>query len=248
MEIITDNSNVYNTQVKLYRDYIYNNSISRGLMWDEEVVNEIIYNIPDGTDILDIGSNVGLVTLGIIKKAKDNNKHINNIHCFECDPKIIPLLTSNLSPFENVKIYPFALTAKQEICHITTFEINMGCNYIYSSSDSAGTTDYNYSSFIPTYNHKRNNNVCLLGIPLDSISYQFTNRIGAMKIDVEGHEVKVLEGAVETIQTHRPIIVIEIWENINFDSVLKFFQKIKYTMYRKLENKVYKSQDYVFYP
>ena len=31
-----------------------------------------------------------------------------------------------------------------------------------------------------------------------------------MKIDVEGHEVKVLEGAVDTIVKNSPVIFIEI--------------------------------------
>jgi len=40
-------------------------------------------------------------------------------------------------------------------------------------------------------------------------SFKFKN-IGFIKIDVEGHEAEVLLGAKETIQTSRPIILIEI--------------------------------------
>ena len=37
-------------------------------------------------------------------------------------------------------------------------------------------------------------------------------RIGLIKIDVEGHEFEVLEGAALIIEQHRPIVYIEIWQ------------------------------------
>ncbi len=40
-------------------------------------------------------------------------------------------------------------------------------------------------------------------------SYNF-NDVGLMKIDVEGHELKVLEGAEDTIARCRPLILIEV--------------------------------------
>lgn len=248
MEIITNNSNVYDTEIKSYNDYIYKNSVSLNKFWDEEVVNEIIENLEDGTDIIDVGANIGLITLGIIKKAKNKNKTLNKIHCFECDPKIIPLLISNISKYDFVKIYPFAISNKQQISHITTLEQNMGCNYIYKSNDENQIKEYDYSELFYTPAHKRNNNVCLLAVPLDSIQYQFSNRIGIIKIDVEGHEINVLEGAVQLIQKHRPIIITEVFEKINFEKILEFFEKMKYVNYRKIPNSIYSSQDYIFYP
>jgi FkbM family methyltransferase len=42
-------------------------------------------------------------------------------------------------------------------------------------------------------------------------SYRFKG-LGFVKIDVEGHEVKVLRGAVETIQRERPHLLVEVRE------------------------------------
>ena len=43
--------------------------------------------------------------------------------------------------------------------------------------------------------------------PLDS--YEFEN-VAVLKIDVQGYEPKVLDGAIETIKKHKPIIFIEV--------------------------------------
>lgn len=46
-------------------------------------------------------------------------------------------------------------------------------------------------------------------VPLDTLDQALAEPIGFIKIDVEGHEFTVLQGAVETIQRDRPILLIE---------------------------------------
>jgi hypothetical protein len=124
----------------------------------------------------------------------------------------------------------------------------MGCNYIYSSKDETNNINYDYSTLFNTDCHTKNTNLCVLGVALDSIKYQFSNKISVIKIDVEGYELKVLEGAEELIRLHRPVIIIEIFESINFDKVMEIFKKVEYKSYRKINNKNYSSQDYIFFP
>ena len=38
------------------------------------------------------------------------------------------------------------------------------------------------------------------------------DRVDWIKIDVEGHELEVLERAMQTIRIHEPRIIIEIWQ------------------------------------
>jgi FkbM family methyltransferase len=59
---------------------------------------------------------------------------------------------------------------------------------------------------------------------LDSFSFR---DISFIKIDVEGHEVEVLRGAVETISANRPVILVEVKES-NTGKVSSFFQAIDY--------------------
>ena len=42
--------------------------------------------------------------------------------------------------------------------------------------------------------------------------FEIVNRIGFIKIDVEGHEAKVCLGLTETIRKNRPTIALE-WNN-----------------------------------
>ena len=52
MDIITTNSTVYGTEIKSFNDYIYKHSIEINKLWDEEIIDEILSNISDNSDIL----------------------------------------------------------------------------------------------------------------------------------------------------------------------------------------------------
>ena len=86
-------------------------------------------------------------------------------------------------------------------------------------------------------------------MPLDKIQFQFTGQeIFLIKIDVEGHEIQVLQGASEIIKKHRPIIIAEVFEK-NFPEFLSILNtEFEYSRYVKIENKEYLNEDYIFYP
>ena len=58
---------------------------------------------------------------------------------------------------------------------------------------------------------------------------------GFIKIDVEGHELKVIDGAKETIEKHKPNLLIEIEEQHSkeklFESCFTWNLKIKMVIY-----------------
>jgi len=60
--------------------------------------------------------------------------------------------------------------------------------------------------------------------PLDSFSIR---DVSFIKIDVEGHEIEVLRGAVETISASRPVVLVEVKET-NVETVYSFFKALDY--------------------
>ncbi len=61
-------------------------------------------------------------------------------------------------------------------------------------------------------------------ITLDSIN---TESVSLIKIDVEGHEVEVLKGALQTLKCNRPVVIIEIQQQ-NIDEVNALFDELNY--------------------
>ena len=73
------------------------------------------------------------------------------------------------------------------------------------------------------------------GISIDSLS--FFKQIQMVKIDVEGHELQVLQGMVQLLQRDRPILIIET----DSQQVFEFLKKFGYDM-----NKYPNSPNYMF--
>ena len=76
-------------------------------------------------------------------------------------------------------------------------------------------------------------------IKLDSFNF---SKVDLIKIDVEGREAEVLEGAVNTIKTHKPVLMIEVLvdnphktlkTNYNLE---KFNDMIKHLNYREIKH------------
>lgn len=57
------------------------------------------------------------------------------------------------------------------------------------------------------------------GIPLMRLDDFHKSHIDLIKIDVEGYELSVLSGAMETIKNDKPEIFIEIWDEFTLDQV-----------------------------
>src|SRR6056300_855451 len=67
----------------------------------------------------------------------------------------------------------------------------------------------------------------------------YTGTPSLMKIDVEGHELKVLKGAEETIKKHKPAILIEIHDFSEDHDVHKFMMSLGYGMPERRPEEVF---------
>ncbi len=210
IEYKDDYISLYNNKRKNVKFYIFNSDnvigevIRKGNIW-EGFMHEYFSKYSDKEKIaLDIGANIGTHTYYL-------SKYYKNVHAFE--PFVYDVLEKNIkiNKINNVKIYKFGLsnaTCKSKIRKVNT---NIGSSYI----DKDGDIDIRL--------HK-----------LDEIYKDKNEKIGFMKIDVEGHELEVLEGAKETIIVNKPVIIIEIKNKKALDMLLDLGYK-----YKRISNEDY---------
>lgn len=80
---------------------------------------------------------------------------------------------------------------------------------------------------------------------LDTFCSQLSeNRLDAVKIDVEGYEVRVLEGARATISRFKPVIIIEFWTpglaraGVTVDELAELLGYLGYKLFRPIKNRL----------
>ncbi|ODQ87713.1 FkbM family methyltransferase [Mycolicibacterium holsaticum] len=60
-------------------------------------------------------------------------------------------------------------------------------------------------------------------VPTTTVDQLGLDRLGVIKIDVEGHELKVLRGAAQTLATAKPVCIVECEERHNVGGVAQAF-------------------------
>ena len=152
---------------------------------DRVECRELAARLGPGAMFFDIGSYFGWYSLWLAK-------HCGASACaFEPVPVNYELLAENtrLNPAQNVRIFPLALSDQPgEVCFQLPAADNRGTGRIL---DDGGQR-------VPA-------------ITLDAfVTEHGITRLDAMKIDVEGAEVRVLAGGRETLKKFQPAILIEL--------------------------------------
>ena len=151
-----------------------------------------------GTDSLDIGVYQGVYSYEISKYAK-------TVHSFESNPIIFSFLNRNICKIiNNIKLYNFGLSNQNNNATLRIPIRNKSAkeeNYEeFFEMGRATIHDKNEFSEFKTFN-----------VNVKKLDFvQFENPISFIKIDVEGHEIEVLEGAIETINKNKPILLVDI--------------------------------------
>lgn len=109
------------------------------------------------------------------------------------------------------------------------------------------------SGYVTTEKHSNHSNGCIftkltkdktniVQVKLDSLELE---NIDYMKIDVEGHELDVLKGSIETIKKNKPIIEFEYNNlgytlfNVKIDDIEKFLNNLNYKKDKQFESNYY---------
>jgi FkbM family methyltransferase len=174
---------------------------------------------------IDIGGNVGLYSLYF--KKKFNSK----IFIFEPDANNLELLhtTNKKNKFENFYILPFAVSDKNKIKNFLLDEY------------TGATGSLEVTNNVPQQRMKLDTFKNVLSVKLDDLPFFESENISVIKIDVEGHEVSVINGSLNLIKKYLPIIIVES-EEIKIKLIEKILFPLNYTCKKNT-----KDPNYIFY-
>jgi FkbM family methyltransferase len=159
---------------------------------------KILIGKPDG-QVLDIGANLGTFCVPLAQKIPQLK-----FHAFEPQRIVNYQLCANviINSLDNVYTYEFALS-------------NEDANVELAMPDYANET--NIGAFSIDKEVRKNEYECttvnttdtIQLVPLDLLAF---SNVKLIKIDVEGHELEVLQGGIETIKANNyPPIIFEAW-------------------------------------
>lgn len=161
-------------------------------------------------DAIDVGANDGSYVHYL-------RRHARKVIAFEPMPLLARALKDKF-PGNDVAVEQVALSDREG-----TVELHMpvvdgvvvtGCSTI--SADASGT--YPASRTIE--------------VPMDRLDSVYKGRVGFIKIDVEGHEQAVLDGAVQTIRRCRPRLLVEVDDRLSpggLGRARAYFDRLGYT-------------------
>ena len=183
--------------------------------WRNIVIAKTVHNFNPNSEIIEVGANIGTETIGFADIVGKNG----TVHAFEPLPvnqeEILKIKANNLHL--NINFYPVGLSDRNATVDFLVPPVN------YSGIGRVVDNDSNSEAEIIKINlHK-----------LDDYHSHFKN-ISAIFIDVEGHELYVLNGAKETIIKHKPIVVLEVSDSLLAENSLSsldifdFFKKHNY--------------------
>lgn len=199
--------------------------------------------IPDGGVILDIGANIGVMTVHLARSHKNSR-----VYAFEPIPHNIKTLERVIRHYKlnNVEVIKTALGNS-----IGEIEMVMP---VQKSARLQGLSHVIHDS-ITELNEGEKFTTQLTTLDTFIKQHQITSKISAIKLDVENFEFYVLDGGRETIAANRPIVYCELWENDNRDKCFALMQEFGYEIkvlqsekLCKFEPEIHKTQNFFFVP
>lgn len=194
--------------------------------WAEAEIYLLSKILQKGDVVLDIGANVGTHALGFARLVTLEGRVI----AFDAQQNIFQILSTNMivNQMYNVQCLNVMMGAEIGIRHIPASSITDATNFgamsflEYKNSNSQALNPININRLLP-----------ITMITVDSLSLE---RCALIKVDVEGMELDVFQGAVKTIERCRPTIYFEQTGEKNLAEILTFFRDCEYGLFWHVSN------------
>jgi len=187
----------------------------------EDEINKLIrISLKPGDNAIDIGANIGLQSIRMAQSVT-NTGHVYSFEpLFHLQNKFKRNIA--LNKFENVTLFPFALSdAADEI----TYSIN--------------ENNWNQGTF--SLQHKNSGTTAqqiTIKVADQLTEIQLLPHLELIKIDVEGFEFQVIKGLEKTIKKHKPRIIFEYDNNYwgangqKIGDCFEFLRGMNYDLYQ----------------
>jgi FkbM family methyltransferase len=170
----------------------------------------ISQHLCSGRRAIDVGSNIGIYSYHL-------SKYFEIVESFEPIGSCSRMLQSSVRGKKNININ----------IHNVALSSDAALKKIHIPRLEGGPLNYGYSSIKNSFDNEE-----LLKIPSQCLDEYEFDSVDFIKIDVEGHELEVLKGAITTIERHHPFCLIEIesrhGDSSQFDKVFEFMRSRGY--------------------
>ncbi len=177
----------------------------------EPEVRLLRYLADPARNAVDVGANKGVYTYFLTRCCR-------HVYAFEPNPKIIRILKRGTARARNVTVSPVALSNRSGAGSLRVPRHRGGFSNQGASLSTLKVPD--------NYKAVRVEEACLDDLDIDDV--------GFLKIDVEGFEREVLEGARATIARDRPVLLVEIEERFLDQSIEEAVRWVECWGYRAL--------------
>jgi FkbM family methyltransferase len=181
--------------------------------WAQDELRLLERIIVPGMCVLDIGAFIGTHTLAFSEFVGQRG----SVYSFEPRKEIFTILSENMSLNNcgNVTALNMGLAEKEQTLNLRSLDISEGINFGGLALDEhvSSLNDNTYQVHVST---------------IDSLDIA---KIDVLKLDVEGMERKVLDGAIRTILRDRPVIFCECNSLVAGNEILVFCEAVGYETY-----------------
>ena len=193
-------------------------------IFEREYADLFYSTIHPGDIVLDIGANVGYFTLIAAKKVGTEGK----VYCFEPVERNYKRLKRNIeiNGIQNVKKFNFGLSDRNEILPMVVPEGNFGESTI---------GEKNFTMLVKGQK-TINKRIKAKFFAFDDFNLlEGISKVDVIKVDVEGAELKVLNGMKNFLTIHKPVLFIEIVPEMikqnggKIDELAQLFKDAKFT-------------------
>lgn len=166
-----------------------------------------------GDHVLDVGANVGAHTLGFAKSVGQKGR----VWAFEMQNMVFQNLCANinLNNLSNVYAYQMAVANREDYLYINDVKHERVNNYGGIALDQVVS------------------NEAIQKLPMNSIDFICDKvNVSVIKVDVEGMELDVLQGAEKIIERSRPVLYLENDRQEKSEALLKHIFSLGYKVWK----------------